>query len=626
MKVFSIFDYVNFTVKKLSLLYLVLLLLASFPASGQLYNFHNYSVEDGIAQSQVYSLIQDKRGLVWFGTRGGGLTRYDGLNFRTFTEKDGLGNNYIYDILEDSKSNLWIATNNGITYYNGVTFKNYVPPTSGSAIQVFKIALDRQQQVWMATSNGLILFDGKTFTNISTKLNRPTENVNAVHVDKDGNIWFGDSNGLYKIIRSQSGYRLINFGEQSRYMKNAITSIIIDKNDKVWIGTYGDGVYCYDGKKFFRIDHEMELYKTTILDIYIDDKQNLWFATLTKGVAQYQPSSGTFSWLSESEGLSNNHVRKILQDNSGNFWFGTSGGGACNYFGKQFTTYDKSSGLGGSFIYSIFRDSKKRLWIGNSQKGLSVQENGVFTNFHAENGFEDVKVKAIVEGGDGTMYFGTDGKGVYALSDSVFIPIEALDKTYIRGMVKDRHNAIWIATAGNGLFKMENKNGEIRLSNFMVSTGMLSNRLTTIWCDSYGQIWYGTENNGIGCVNQNGKHLWKITTTDGLSSNTIRSLTEDNKGFLWIGTAGAGVNAIKIKDPKIKPLVIDYRNGLTSTNVYLITFDQKGNLIIGTEKGLDYVFMDANHKIRAIKHYSKGDGFTGVETCLNAVFNVKDGT
>ncbi len=607
--------------KKLLISFLILL-LSTISVKGQLYNFHNYSVEHGIAQSQVYALHQDHRGFIWFGTRGGGLTRFDGIKFKTYTEKDGLSNNYVYDIVEDSKNNLWIATNNGLSYYNGIKFSNHLPSTT-NAIQIYKIALDQKNNCWLATSKGLIMFDGKTFKNISKELRLPQDNVNAVFVDNDGTIYFGDSKGLYSL--ASNGKQLTNYASKNRYMQNAITSIKKDKQGNLWIGTYGDGAYCYDGKKFFRIDYHHELYNQTILDIFIDSKETIWFATLSNGVIAYQPSSASFINLSEREGLSNNHVRAIRQDNSGSYWFGTSGGGVCNYLGKQFTTYDKSSGLGGSFIYSIYRDSQKRLWIGNSQKGLSFYANGIFKNYHAGNGFEDVKVKAIIEGNDGILYIGTEGKGLYSLKDSTFRAIPSLAKTYIKGLAKDQ-KYIWVATAGNGLIRIESSDGDLHFTHFTVANGMLSNRLTSVFVDPMGSIWYGTENNGIGCITQNGNHLRKLTTKNGLSSNAIRSITADKKGFLWIGTAGSGVNAVSLKNKQSKPLIFNYKNGLTSTNIYLLTFDYHGNLIVGTERGLDYVYLTKQNAIRKIKHYNKGDGFTGVETCQNAVFNDQDGT
>src|ERR1700741_3194636 len=86
-------------------------------AIGQQYNFHNYSVKDGVAQSQVYSLLQDSRGYLWMGTQGGGITRYDGKEFKTYSIKEGLSSNKVFCIREDKKKNLWMGTMNGLSHY-----------------------------------------------------------------------------------------------------------------------------------------------------------------------------------------------------------------------------------------------------------------------------------------------------------------------------------------------------------------------------------------------------------------------------------------------------------------------------------------------------------------------------
>ena len=127
----------------------------------QQFNFTNYSVKEGVAQSQVYALLQDKRGFLWMGTRGGGLSKYDGINFKTFTEKDGLSNNYIYDIKQDKNGNLWIGTNNGLTFYNGRRFRKIPVIGSNALLEVREIAFDAKNRQWLATNNGLYLLDGK---------------------------------------------------------------------------------------------------------------------------------------------------------------------------------------------------------------------------------------------------------------------------------------------------------------------------------------------------------------------------------------------------------------------------------------------------------------------------------
>lgn len=592
----------------------------------QQYNFHNYSVKEGVAQSQVFSLMQDTRGYLWMGTRGGGITQFDGTNFKTFTIKDGLPNNYISCIKEDYNHNLWIGTNNGLSQYNGIKFSNYTPTLNNNQFSIQDITFDHRGKIWLATNNGVFLFNGKDFINISEQLKEPNTNINTIHADKKGNIWYGNANGLFKITETNNTFQVIKYDKALGFMNNSITCIHEDRNGNLWIGTYGDGVYVYNSKLFYRIDLNLELYKQTVLDIYFDNKDNVWLATLSKGVAQYNTLSKTFSWLSEQEGLSNNHVRSIIQDKSGNYWFGTSGGGVCNYFGKQFTVYDKSSGLGGNFIYSIFRDSKNRLWIGTSDKGLSLLDSSKFFNFNQSNGFENVKVKSIIEDDNGLLYFGTDGQGVYVYDGINFTPINELSKKYIRAMVKDKDGNIWIATAGAGVYKININSSKSAIDNYTTKDGLLNNRITCLLYDKSGKLWYGTENNGISYIENDLIQQKSLTIKDGLPSNAIRCITEDNSGYLWVGTAGDGIISIPLYQGDFRVKTYNHTNGLTSSNIYLMCIDNNNNLFTGTESGLDYLNLNKDRKPHDIKHFSKGEGFTGIETCQNSVYKDVDGT
>ena len=107
--------------RKLSHIFLPLLWGWYATGYSQQFDFRNYSVGDGLAQSQVYSLIEDQRGLIWLGTRGGGLSQFDGKEFQTITTNEGLINNYILSLEEDHKGGIWIGTDNGLSYYNGQT-------------------------------------------------------------------------------------------------------------------------------------------------------------------------------------------------------------------------------------------------------------------------------------------------------------------------------------------------------------------------------------------------------------------------------------------------------------------------------------------------------------------------
>lgn len=604
-------------------LILWLLIWTIQPVFSQQYNFKNYTVKDGIAQSQVYSLLQDSRGYIWMGTRGGGLTRYDGLQFTTFNQRNGLNNNYVYCIKEHPDGTLWIATNEGISSYNGLTFQNFVIDANQSVfVQDFQLDGNR---IWLATSIGLFLFENGKFRNIHSELNQKSEIVNSVLV-VDKKLYFGTGNGLFLLEDKHQLKELNSLKNKHKVLGNAITKIRKDKQGKIWIGTYGDGLYCLNKTACYRIDLHHELKAQTILDIYEDTDENIWFATLNKGVGAFYKKEKVIRFLSEKEGLTNNHVRSICQDNAHNFWFGTSGGGVSHYFGKQFSHYDQTAGLAGNFVYSVYRDSQKQLWLGNASKGVSKLSNDRFVQFGAENGFIDTKVKAIGEASNGWILFGTDGQGLYAFDGDSFQLVPGMDRKYIRTIRTDSEGSTWVATAGHGIYCLKWDGVQFQLKNHTVSSGLLENRILDLHIDKMGRIWYASESQGIGYIYKDKAQRDYIRKKQGLPSHAIRSLCEDQDGNLWIGTAGNGLAFFPLYSKKRNIETISIQDGLNSNNIYLITCDSKNHILAGSETGLDHLFLNENRQIIQIRHYSKGDGFTGIETCQNAVFSDTDGT
>jgi ligand-binding sensor domain-containing protein len=261
--------------KKTGLILIHLFLVLS--VFSQQYNFHNYSVKEGVAQSQVYSLLQDSRGYLWMGTRGGGISRFDGMNFKTYTVNDGLVNNYVFCIKEDDEHNLWIGTNDGISRYNGIEFITYQPKSDTAQVWIQDIAIDNKGRKWLATNSGVMFLDKQhQFINVTDLLKEKRTVVNAIHVDENENIWYGNGDGLYKITETNGSFSSRRYGKEEGFRSNSITSIKEDKTGVLWIATYGDGVYEYADKKFLRIDLHAELYKQTVLDIYFDNHDNVW--------------------------------------------------------------------------------------------------------------------------------------------------------------------------------------------------------------------------------------------------------------------------------------------------------------------------------------------------------------
>ncbi|MCC6817376.1 MAG: hypothetical protein IT245_00590, partial [Bacteroidia bacterium] len=568
---------------------------------GQQFNFRNYSVKEGVAQSQIYALLQDTRGYLWLGTRGGGISRFDGLKFKTYSKKDGLASNYIFCIKENRKGNLLIGTNNGLSIYNGIKFVNYGVRTGDTTqFWILDIVEGVNSEIWLATNQGLFTLNNGILTNISEKIGEKSLMINTIIRDKIGNIYYGTALGLSKIIIKNNQYQNVKLFKSSKANTGSVNTLKIDSKGTIWMGTYNNGLFYYKNDSALRITDDPVLNKQSIFDIYFDDQNNLWLATLHKGVGIFNSIARSITWIGEQEGISNNHVRSICKDKNGNYWFGTSGGGVCNYFGNKFTTYDKSSGLTGNFIYSVFKDSKNRLFIGTSDKGFCILDSGKFHSYGHNQGFGDLKVKAICEDNYGNILLGTEANGLFRFNGDSFVQIKGLEKKYIRYLLKDENNDVYVATAGAGVFILSGQNLDSNLIQITINNGLLSNRISCLHQDNTGRIWYGTENNGFGFIKNKKADPNVYTIRDGMPSNAIRCLTEDKSGNLWIGTAGNGIASKSLYQGSSPIHTYDYKNGLSSSNIYLMSMDENNKLFIGSETGLDLLELDANGKVMQV--------------------------
>jgi ligand-binding sensor domain-containing protein/two-component sensor histidine kinase len=600
--------------KTLSYLFVITTLFCYVTSKAQQFNFKNYSVEDGLAQSQVFSMIEDHRGNLWMGTRGGGISCFDGLKFKTYTTKDGLSNNYIYCLFQDHNKIIWIGTNHGLSSYDGLGFKNYFPEGDSVEISIHAILQDHENKLWLATNNGLYTFNGKTFFRFSEKHNFFSGSIACLYLDNQNNIWLGGDKGLGK-INSKGETKL--FTKKDGFSNIAVRAIYKDSTNNLWIGSYGSGLVLFDGKKSIEIDKNNDLNGMIILDVEAGKNGNIWIATFSDGVYEWNRTDSTFSCFNENDGLSNNHVRHILKDSWGNFWFATSGGGVSKYSGQQFDHFDKSTGLPGNFIYSIYQDKKGRLWMGCSDKGICIYDGPVFKPLFQDSTQITGRVKAICEDKDSVIWFGIDGIGLMNYDGIKVNHFTDINGKYIRDIITDSTGNIWAATLGNGLYKISTINSgnkKYSTKRFFSNKEPSKNRINCLLIDSLQRLWIGYDNAGIGYM-RNEDSIICLDENDGLVGNAIRSMAEDQSGFLWIGTAGAGLSRLAIYSPDFN--FTNY-NTLTSNNIYLSVFDKDDNLFAGSESGIDKLTLNKDRNLIELKHYGKAEGFIGIETCQNA--------
>ena len=493
-------------------------------------NFTNFTTDDGLTLDAISCSVMDKTGNIWFGTLGGGVSKYDGKSFTNFTTAQGLANNNVMSIIEDRIGNLWFGTGGGgVSKYDGKSFNNFTTTHGLANNNVLCITEDKTGNIWFGTDGGGVSkYDGRSFTNFTTAQGLASNNVWSIKADRTGNIWFGTDGGG---VSKYEGRSFTNFTTAQGLANNSILSITEDKSGNLWFGTYGGGASKYDGRSFTNFTTAQGLANNNVWSITVDKSGNLWFGTYGGGVSKYDGRS--FTNFTTAQGLANNNVWSITEDKSGNLWFGTDGGGASKYEGESFTNFTIVQGLANNNVWSILEDKTGNLWFGTDGGGLSKYDGKSLTNFTTAQGLANNTVWSIIEDKSGNLWFGTDGGGVSKYdgkSFTNFTTAQGLANNTIRSIKEDKSGNLWFGTDGDGVSKYDGKS----FTNFTTTQGLANNNVWSITEDKSGNLWFGTYGGGVS--KYDGKSFTNITTAQGLANNNVWSITEDKSGNLWFGT------------------------------------------------------------------------------------------
>jgi len=208
--------------------------------SGGISNFTNFTTDNGLALDAIGCSFKDKTGNLWFGTNGGGVSRYDGKSFVTFSTDQGLANNIVLSIAEDKTGNLWFGTyGGGVSRYDGKSFVTFSTTQGLANNSVWSIVEDKTGNLWFGTyGGGVSRYDGKSFVTFSTAQGLANNSVWSIAEDKTGNLWFGTNGGG---VSRYDGKSFVTFSTAQGLANNIVWSIAEDKTGNLWFGTNGVG-------------------------------------------------------------------------------------------------------------------------------------------------------------------------------------------------------------------------------------------------------------------------------------------------------------------------------------------------------------------------------------------------
>jgi signal transduction histidine kinase/ligand-binding sensor domain-containing protein/DNA-binding response OmpR family regulator len=465
----------------------LLLMTISTNAFNQADQLHFKSIRKGLSNQFVRCILKDSKGFMWFGTQNG-LTRYDGVNFVVYEnsteDSTSLSYNNITAIFEDKNKNLWVSTFLGLNLYNREK-DNFIRISAFQSIVISTIGEDNQNNLWLGTiGSGVIRYNLSSkkvdyFTNTGTDINSINSNhITSLLVDRENKLWFGTWYGLF--LMDTDGKVIKHFLKEPHNAEslsdNYVNTLTIAKDSVLWIGTlYGGLNKLFISDQKFRFTHYLSksarYTPPSILSMVADHHTSLWIGIENSGLLRLDTKTGQFDHYLEEAGnlytLNSNLIRSLYIDNLNILWIGTIGKGV-NYIDQREKRFD--------------------LYKRNPDNPNSVS--------------------------------GDD----------------------IRCFTEDKQGNIWIGTY-DGISMFDSKNRQFIRRLTQETNNLTSNAVNSLAFDSKDNLWIGTMNQGIDQYNRNLTKIgnYKIKGIQKVGENKINTLYVDRKDNLWVGTAGSGL-------------------------------------------------------------------------------------
>ena len=541
--------------------------------------FKHITLDDGLSHSKVNCIFQDSQGFMWFGTNEG-FNKYNGTRFTVYqsdvNDKTSVSADLIRDIIEDRKGRLWICTHAGLSMYDR----------------------DRDQFICYTSDS-------------SSAIRLANNDILSIVEDHDGNIWLGTREGiiLFNLEKQITKTWLIypDMGANSYW--NLVNDICIDKNNILWIGTYGGGLTSFNIQtetfKHFRYNSRdpNSLSDNDVRTIYEDASGNLWIGTYEGGLNLFDKARRQFtSFYPDIGNAESMTIRVILDDGDGNLWLGTRNG--LYYFNpktSQFIHYyndlNNPYSLCNNIILTLLKDLKGDLWIG-TRGGISYlnANTSAFTHFRAhENNrhyLNNKVVYSILEDSAGDLWFGTEEGGLNYLNRSTGLFTyymhdpqnpNSVSSNNIKALLEDFDGSIWIGTYQGGISILDRKTDQFTHYSHNPSNpnSLCSNNINVVYEDHDGDIWVGTFSNGLDLYDKSTSRFIHLNMDKSINgSQNISTIMQDRYGFLWIG---AGKSLVCRIDKKTKEITYYHPPAnLGVPDVVTISEDEQGNLWFGT--------------------------------------------
>jgi diguanylate cyclase (GGDEF)-like protein len=624
--------------------------------------FDHLSLEQGLSQSTVMDVLQDRQGYVWLATEDG-LNRHDGYSFKVYrhdpADDSSLPSSFVWDVEEDAAGDLWVATTSGLARLERSTERvRRQEGLPAHHVRVLRYA-EKENVLWVGTrEDGLVRLEVATGQwrrlthDDADPASLSSDQVYALLLDGKGRLWVGTEGGLDLLLEDGKHFR--HFGAGGAGLSEAkVRALLEDDASAIWVGTSAGGLNRLDPEtgRVERFRHDADdaasLAHDQVRALLQDADGRLWVGT-GDGLDLFDSVRGGFVHYRHDprnpRSLADGHVIALAQDRGGVVWVGTRLGGAHKWnplgwqFGYVAPNPEDPSGLGSGYVTSFSEDRAGRLWVGTYDAGIYVMDRttGRMTAHRAAPGREGSlasdRVMALRHDHRGDLWVGTFDAGLarYDAGSGTFKHYrsdprrpDGLSSNGVTAILEDAAGLLWLGTYGGGLERFEPETE--RFAHFRHDpndpASLSGDRVSSLAEAADGRLWVGTMEQGLNRLDPRSGRVERFTHRPGdarsLPSDTVHTLFVDAAGTLWLGTH-TGLSHLTA-DGAFETFTT--RNGLPSDVVYGVRADGQGRLWLSTNNGL----ARFDPRTREVANYGVSHGLQAAEFNFGAWYQSPSG-
>ncbi|MFI5134732.1 MAG: two-component regulator propeller domain-containing protein [Chitinophagales bacterium] len=606
--------------KSIRTIFTALITMIQVAAYAQPMMYRHYDLSSVSQVIGLNCIASDPFGMMWVGTSKG-LYTFDGTSFHTQPFRDTTTASVTS--LHCDSDQLWVGFSNGKLIHRSVRIwkKDEVVDTTFKAA-ITAISSDESGKIWVATyGQGLFLKSGKRWLHFSSKQGLPSDEIYCIQESGDGTIWIGTDEGLTSCNLKNDIPIFKTYKTADGLTDQIVKSLFIDKQQNIWIGTYGAGVIRFNPheRKFDPLSVSSHWSYGPVTAIAIQSDRRMMIGTQNNGVISIALDNPDYpSVFNENSGYADAKVTSLMVDEEGNFWVTSENNGLDMFPGL----FQWVQGISSNVQAVSYDSTAHKLWYA-TQQGLRYlildgEENPAPVDVPLMKSSKELVITSIYRDVSGNIWVGTLDEGAFVLPGGKLPAMQFKERDGLVNnsvlAISGNKDVIWFATLGGASRCIPSdinfKNQKPHFENFTEEKGLRSSYVYQIFIDSKGRTWFATDGDGLKYL-ADGK-FYPINQVDSVKIKTVYSITEDRKGNIWFSTPSSGIFRFDGKTFRH----FDDKDGISDLTITGIVADKNNDVLILEKDGVE-IFENRTEQIR---RYLDRTFFEGIEPNINAFY------